>query len=230
VTREFRVLLFTRELLILLYNDMVALAFPSLPEICLVPRLGLGEPVVYAAVEAREGAREFLATRLLEALGEVAPKWSGALAWGSLVIDSGPLGQPLLRLGDQPGPSLSFSEAGGLLWAALSGQGRVGVDAAREEEFAPPYPYSRAFGREEWDWAWRHCQGRTTSAAALLWAAKEAAVKALGVGFHTIDPLDLEVTLRTTAGEGLDLIVQAKVPVSAWARPLADGWLALAVA
>jgi phosphopantetheinyl transferase (holo-ACP synthase) len=209
---------------------MVALAFPSLLEIYLVPRLGLGEPVVYAAVEAGDGARELVAARLLEALAGLAPEWTGAREWGPLTLDNGPLGQPLLRLGDQPGPGLSFSEAGGLLWAALTSKGQVGIDAAREEDLTPPYPYSRAFRLEEWEWAWRHCQGRAASAAALLWAAKEAAVKALGVGFHTIAPLDLEVAPLSPAWEGLNLTVQAHVAVSAWARPLADGWVSLAVA
>ena len=102
-------------------------------------------------------------------------------------------------------------------------------DAAREEDLAPPYPYSRAFGPTEWDWAWRHCQGRTTAAAALLWAAKEAAVKALGVGFHTLDPLGLEVALLSPAREGLQLMVRVPEEVKAWARPWDQGWLALAV-
>jgi hypothetical protein len=208
---------------------MVELAFPSLLEIYLLPRLGLGEPVVYAAVEVGGRARELMAARLLEALAGLAPEWTGVREWGPLSLDTGPLGQPLLKLGDKPGPGLSFSEAGGLLWAALAGKGRVGIDAAREEDLAPPYPYSRAFRPEEWKWAWRHCQGRTASAAALLWAAKEAAVKALGVGFHTIAPLDLEVTLLSPAWEGLNLMVQAHVAVSAWTRPLTDGWLGLAV-
>ncbi len=208
---------------------MKALAFPALLEICLAPCLGPWGPVVYAAVEAGEGSREFVAARLLATLAGLAPEWSGALEGGTLTLDTGPMGQPLVKLGDRPGPSLSFSEAGGLLWAALTGKGSVGVDAAREEDFVPPYPYSRAFGSQEWDWAWRHCRGRTPSAAALLWAAKEAAVKALGVGFHTRDPLDLEVSLRASTREGLHVIIRSPEIVNSWARPWAAGWLALAV-
>jgi hypothetical protein len=201
---------------------------PDLPEIQRLPCLGKASPVVYAAVEKGEGARESLAARLLEALAREAPEWAEAPAAGALKLATGPLGQPLLKIGGRLGPSLSFSEAGSLVWAAMSGSGQVGVDAAREADFEPPYPYSRAFDPEEWDWAMRFCQGRTASAAALLWAAKEAAVKALGVGFHTRDPMDIEVVKGPPAWEGISLTVTTPEPVSAWARPLANGWLALA--
>ena len=209
---------------------MKAIAFPNPSEIYQLPGPVLGEPIVYAAVEVRDGAREFLAARLLEALAGLAPEWTGALEWGTLSLDTGPLGRPLLRLGAKPGPSLSFSEAGGLLWGAIAGGGQVGLDAAGEEDFTSPYPYSRAFGPLEWDWAWRQCQGRTAAAAALLWAAKEAAVKALGVGFHTRDPLDLEVALLSPAWDGLQLMVRVPEEVKAWARPWDYGWLALGTA
>jgi phosphopantetheinyl transferase len=207
---------------------MTALAFPDILEIHLLPRPGLGEPVVYASIRKGEGAREMLAARLLEALAGPAPEWTGALDWGPLALDTDPLGRPLLRLGTRPGPSLSFSEAGDLLWGAIAGSGQVGLDAAREEDLESPYPYTRVFGPEEWDWAWRHCQGRTDSAAALLWAAKEAAVKALGVGFHTLEPGDLQVILLAPAFEGLRLVVRTPEEVKAWARPWSYGWLALA--
>jgi len=171
-----------------------------------------------------------LAARLLEALAEVAPEWTGALDCETLTLETGPLGRPLLNLDGKPGPGVSFSEAGDLLWGALIGGGQVGLDAAREEDLAPPYPYARVFGPEEWDWAWRHCRGRTSLAAALLWAAKEAAVKALGVGFHTLEPGDLEVVYLAPAFEGLRLIVRIPQEVKAWARAWPHGWLALATA
>jgi len=209
---------------------MQASAFPNPSEIYQLPAPVLGEPIVYMAVEVREGARELLAARLLDALAGLAPEWTSALEWGPVLLDTGPLGRPLLRLGAKPGPSLSFSEAGGLLWGAMAGQGQVGLDAAREEDLAPPYPYSRAFGPAEWDWAWRHCQGCTAAAAALLWAAREAAVKALGVGFHTLDPLDLEVAFLSPAWDGLQLMVRVPEGVKAWARLWDQGWLALAAA
>ena len=209
---------------------MMAPDLPGHLQIDVLPRLGEGGPVVYGAVAAGEGAREFLAARLLESLALRAPAWTGALAWGALTLMAGPLGRPLLKLGGKPGPGLSFSEAGGTLWGAMAGAGQAGVDAALEKDFQGPYPYSRAFRREEWDWAWRLCHGRAPAAAALLWAAKEAAVKALGSGFHTVDPLDLEVVPLAPAWEGQLLLVRAAGPVSAWARALPEGWLALAVA
>ena len=180
---------------------MMAADLPDRLQIDVLPHLGEAGPVAYGAVAAGEGARELLAARLLEGLGARVPAWTGALAWGELTLMAGPLGRPLLKLGGKPGPGLSFSEAGGTLWGAMVAAGQAGVDAALEQDFQAPYPYSRAFRREEWDWAWRHCQGRAPAAAALLWAAKEAAVKALGSGFHTVDPLDLEV-VRLEPGLG----------------------------
>lgn len=208
---------------------MVALVCPDLLEDGRLPRLGSRGPVVYAALAAGEGAKEFLAARLLAALADLAPEWAEASDWGPPILDTGPLGQPLLYLGVKLGPGLSFSEAGGLVWGALTGQGQVGVDAALEGDFAPPYPYSQAFLPKEWDWAWRLAQGRSASAAALLWAVKEATVKALQVGFHRVDPRDLEVEPPSPHQDGLSLTVRAGVAVPAWARPLKNGWLALAV-
>ena len=208
---------------------MTALAWPLLPETHLLPRLGLGEPVVYAAAKIGEVSRERLAACLLKALAAAAPQWTVALDWGAPSLDADALGRPLFRLGAKPGPGISFSQTGDLVWGALIGEGQVGLDAAREEDLAPPYPYARVFGPEEWDWAWRHCQGRTASAAALLWATKEAVVKALGLGFHALNPRDLQVALLAPAFDGLQLSV--RVPpreVKTWARPWPQGWLALA--
>ena len=95
-------------------------------------------------------------------------------------------------LGGRPGPSISFSQAAGRLWAALTCTGQVGVDAALPSEFEESYPWARAFRPAELAWARPLAGGDTAGAAALLWALKEAAVKALGVGFHLLDPLAVE--------------------------------------
>ncbi len=54
-------------------------------------------------------------------------------------------------------------------------------------------------------------------------------MKALGSGFHTLDPLDLEVFPGDPAGEGLELTIRRPTPVAVWVRPLENGWLAVAL-
>ena len=172
---------------------MMAADFPDLPQIYVLPHLGEGEPVAYGAVAAGEGAREFLAARLLEALGTIAGLGRGP-GLGRPGVDRRPAWAAAPQTGGEAraGPFLQRNRGPPL--GRHGGAGQAGVDAALEKDFASPYPFARAFRREEWDWAWRHCQGRApAAAAALLWAAKEAAVKALGTGFHTMDPRDLEV-------------------------------------
>ena len=107
---------------------------------------------------------------------------------GRVTLETTDLGQPRLFLGGQPGPAVSFSQAAGCLWAALAPVGQVGVDAALPSEFEAGYPLARVFRAPELDWARPLCGGDTAGAAALLWALKEAAVKALGVGFHLPGP------------------------------------------
>jgi phosphopantetheinyl transferase len=72
------------------------------------------------------------------------------------------------------------------------------------------------------------CGGDAADAAALLWALKEAAVKALGVGFHLLDPLAVEAFSPRPWRGGVRVSVQAGRILSAWARPEEGGWLALA--
>jgi phosphopantetheinyl transferase len=203
---------------------------PATPGVWQVSFPGTGRLLVYASRTAARGAKEALARLLLTALSPLAPAWAEAFTWGPLRLSAGPLGQPLLFLGPRPGPPISFSHAGDSLWGALAAAGHVGIDAALETEFAPPYPFHRAFCRSEWEWALSCCQGREPAAAALLWAAKEAAVKARGTGFHTIDPLAVTVSPPSPAHDGLLLTVHTPEPLPAWARPLPGGWLALAAA
>ena len=68
----------------------------------------------------------------------------------------------------------------------------------------------------------------TARGAALLWALKEAAVKALGVGFHLLDPLAVEVFNPSPWQGGIRVSVKAGRILPAWARPQDGGWLALA--
>ena len=186
--------------------------------------LGHGGPVFYASDLAGPGAKERLVRRLLAGL----PGQETDGASRPVTLETTALGQPRLRLSGQPGPAVSFSQAAGCLWAALTCTGQVGVDAAMPAEFEAGYPMARAFRPAELDWARPLCGGATASAAALLWALKEAAVKALGVGFHRLDPLEVEVVSPRPWHGGIRVLVKAGRILPAWARPEAGGWLAIA--
>lgn len=163
-----------------------------------------------------------------------------------------PLGRPLLTVNHAPGPRVSFSHCGGFTWAALAlGRESVGVDATSPAEFQGPYPFQRAFHSEEWSIAEKMLP--RPEAAALLWSAKEAAVKAWGCGFTLFDPLDVRVkpysqvnsSLKLWRGRGpFDLHVFAcndgkrrllghgeQAEARVWSFPInPEGWVAVALA
>jgi hypothetical protein len=114
-----------------------------------------------------------------------------------------PLGRPQLLLGEGQGPAISFSEGGGKLWAALCGDAsEIGIDAAGAEEFSIEYPFHRVFHAQELGPALRLTGGDWKKASALLWSIKEAAVKALGCGFHLVDPLHICVDPSAAKADG----------------------------
>jgi len=105
-----------------------------------------------------------------------------------------PLGRPQLLLGECEGPTISFSEGGGKIWAALCPDtSGIGIDAAEPDEFPKEYPFHRVFNAQELQYALRLAGGNSEKAAALLWSVKEAAVKALGCAFHLVDPRQIHV-------------------------------------
>ena len=189
---------------------------------------GLGPcgPVIYASDLPGAGAKERLVRRLLTSLPGQDPGGAGQSAPGTVSLELTALGQPRLFLGGQPGPAVSFSQAAGRIYAALTSVGQVGVDAALPSEFEESYPWARAFRPAELDWARPLVGG--AAAAALLWSLKEAAVKALGVGFHFLDPLAVEVESPRPWQGGWRVWVKAGRILPAWARPEAGGWLAIA--
>jgi phosphopantetheinyl transferase (holo-ACP synthase) len=152
----------------------------------------------------------------------------------------GPLGRPRLLLGEQRGPAISFSEYGGSVWAALSGDGSdIGIDAAGTDEFPSEYPVYRVFHPQELDHALRLTGGDREKASALLWSIKEAVVKALGCAFHLVDPR--QITVHPSEGGngeytfpvGLSGKALVRFPLAArslWVRSLPQGrmWLSLA--
>lgn len=190
--------------------------------------LGPGQPVIYASDLPGAGAKERLVRRLLASLPGRDPGGAGQSAPGTVRLELTALGQPRMFLGGEPGPAVSFSQAAGRLWAALTSVGQVGVDASMPAEFEAGYPMARAFRPAELDWARPLSGGATAGAAALLWALKEAAVKALGVGFHFLDPLAVEVVSPSPWQDGWRVWVKAGRILPAWARPEAGGWLAIA--
>jgi len=185
-------------------------------------------PVLYASDLAGPGAKERLVRRLLARLpGQDKGFVSQPEQW-PVSLELTALGQPRLRLKGQPGPAVSFSQAAGCLWAALTPAGQVGVDAALPSEFEDGYPWARAFRPAELDWARPLSGGATAGAAALLWALKEAAVKALGVGFHVLDPLAVEAVSPRPWQGWVRVLVKAGPILPVWARPAGGGWLAIA--
>jgi hypothetical protein len=180
--------------------------------------------VLYASDLAIPGVKERLVRRLLAGL----PGRETDDPWPAVTLDTAALGQPRLLLNGLPGPAISFSRAAGRLWAALAPVGRVGLDVALASEFEENYPWARAFLPGELAEARLLNGGDTAPAAALLWALKEAAVKALGVGFHLLDPLAVTVLSPRPWQGGWRVGVTAGPILSAWARPEAGGWLAIA--
>jgi phosphopantetheinyl transferase len=193
-------------------------------------RLVQGGVVVFASTQSGRGTKHSLALMLLQALARIEPRWQLPRAENTLTLHKSTLGEPYLLLGDQPGPSLSFSHGKGRLWAAMSSKGRVGIDVAYPEEFAADYPFARAFRPEELDRARALCQNDTARGAALIWSAKEASVKAIGTGFNRFDPLDVRVEAPLFKEQGVRFEVLADRPICAWARTEDRGWLCVALA
>jgi len=106
----------------------------------------------------------------------------------------GLLGRPHILLGVYQGPSISFSEGGGKVWAALCGdESDIGMDVAGADEFQREYPFHRVFHPQELQHALKLAGGDLEKASALLWSVKEAVVKALGCAFHLVDPRQITV-------------------------------------
>ena len=156
-------------------------------------------------------------------------------------VVSGLLGRPHLLLGECQGPAISFSEGGGKVWAALCGdESDIGIDVAGTDEFQGEYPVHRVFHPQELHHAVRLTDGDLEEASALLWSVKEAVVKALGCGFHLVDPRHITVHPSeggdghtfpvSLSGKALDRFPLAACQ-SLWVHSLPHGklWLSIAL-
>lgn len=160
----------------------------------------LGGAVFYASLPgASEACKEILIATLWDHLQATAtPLWNGCRPSSKVAcpiqLVAGPLGRPRLHLGECRGPAISFSRGGGKIWAALAAdEADVGIDVAGSAEFQGAYPFQRVFNPEELHHAVKLTDGDLEEAAALLWSVKEAVVKALGCGFHLVEPRQISV-------------------------------------
>ena len=193
-----------------------------------LPHHVLGDLVVLASIEAKPGAKLSLTFGLLRLLARLEPRRHAPPVKNTLTLHKSALGRPAVLLGEEGGPSLSFSRGKGWLWAAMGDQGSVGIDVAYPQEFADGYPFARAFRPEELEWAEAFCHD-TARGAALVWSAKEAAVKATGTGFNLIDPLEVRVGTPRFIDHGMVFDVSADRPIAAWSGPEDEGWLSVAL-
>ena len=153
-----------------------------------------------------------------------------------------PLGRPHLRWGENRGSSISCSEGGGKIWAALCGdEFDIGIDVAETDEFQGEYPVHRVFHGPELHHALRLAGGDLARASALLWSVKEAVAKALGCAFHFVSPWQINVYPAVSRDGGYTFPVglsgkaRVRFPLnpgrSIWVRslPRAQMWLSIAL-
>lgn len=191
-------------------------------------------PVLFVSAPCGAGGHQRLLTSLLARLhgDDAAPACEPGNAGLALAHDR--WGRPTLvdrRTGAEAALGISYTHGPRRSWAALARGCRVGIDTADAIDFGLPYPYRRVFTDKELGRVMSLHGGQQPSAAAHLWAIKEAAVKALGCGFHTFDYREVEVLARIPGAGGLLFAVAVgDATVIAWTRRDQSAWLALAVA
>jgi phosphopantetheinyl transferase len=198
-------------------------------------------------VEASEGAGqagEDVKLRLADALWKrhraLARDSIEARTDHSFVLRRDRLGKPRLVMDTREDLSISFTRIPGRSWSALCQGSQVGIDAAEFREFEGAYPLHRAFHDDDCLHATAAATGNLQEAAALLWSAKEAAVKAIGIGFHLIDPLEVRVRTillnghRSSLEVRLERRLEEKIAdgasaISVRAFRYRDGWISVAL-
>jgi phosphopantetheinyl transferase len=185
----------------------------------------------------RELARSSLVRFLLS---RGAPGTSRVFLSQEVKVSHDPHGKPHLLGPHPPYPAVSFSYGMNCLWGAMGKPGEhLGLDVAEAGEFPPGYPYHRLAAAAEWAAIKDHLGQNKSEAAALLWAAKEAAVKAWGCGYRGLSPFQIKLAFQAEKAGAifycarLEPAAEAKfwglaavtVAVDVWRRE--TGWLAL---
>ncbi len=148
---------------------------------------GKEESIIIGSI-ALEDTRESKTRLTLALLKQLLP--GHQLQEGDLELGHNSLGRPQLM---HPKVSTSYSYSSNTLWAAVGKVATLGIDVAASSEFEDSYPFHRVFHAEELALVQQLYRNRK-SAAAFLWACKEAVAKAMGTGFHTIEPYDIQIT------------------------------------
>lgn len=191
--------------------------------------------------------------RLLEDLMQTARSEPAFHAWNlnpiprdncrlSLLYDK--MGKPHLHGQDSSVSCISFSYGGNRFWAALGGCfTHIGLDVADPLDFRGDYPFSRVFLDMDWTMIPSRLglQCQTADAAAFVWCIKEAAVKAIGCGFHWFGPWEMAIEHKSDIGredrfevvfhpprKDLERALRhVRVVAAVW--PMGRCWLALAL-
>jgi len=193
---------------------------------------GAGMPattVLFASAPSYPGAKRRLAAHLLEERHRRDPL-SDRPCPEKFSLGTTSLGAPYLFSTARTAPSISFSRSGAQQWAAICERGRIGIDVASAREFTGKYPFDRVFHPFEMAFAARFGNQDRACSAALIWSAKEAAVKAVGTGFHFTDPRDVVVEPERPGAAAPYLQVWIDRPILIRSRRVDDGWLSLATA
>lgn len=190
--------------------------------------------------QAGEDVKLCLASALWKRHRAIARDSSEAWTDHSFVLRRDRLGKPRLVMDQREDLSISFTRIPGRSWSALCQGSQVGIDAAEFREFEVAYPLHRAFHDDDCLHSTAAATGNLQEAAALIWSAKEAAVKAIGIGFHLIDPLEVRVRTVLLNGHRSSLEVRLErrfeerfadgvSAISVRAFRYRDGWISVAL-
>jgi phosphopantetheinyl transferase (holo-ACP synthase) len=192
------------------------------------------------AGESGERIKLRLARALWNRHGASACGSNAARIHHSFVLRTDRLGKPRLLVDAGENLSISFTRIPGRSWAALCQGAQVGIDVAEFREFDGAYPFHRAFHDDDRLHSTAAAAGTVQEAASLIWSAKEAAVKAVGVGFHLVDPLEVRVRVifldgqRSTMEVCLERKLEEKISegssaILVRAFRYRDGWISVAL-